>query len=213
MFILIPVWLTETVPKPQSVFQPCSSTYIPVSSGLNSAQAEIKNTNLGKRRILVTNTSARVHSKEPTQQPPQPPTAAKVLLQPSAPHTGCMDGVAVELRRSWSWHHMDAPREWWGCSKLKLREAGGNAFSANSHGDRARCWERLKGEVQSQLFGGAFPQLNFHRCKARRKRVGVRMREPKEPLFLNIIFIQATLGQEPALVGSLAAATPNSHLL
>lgn len=108
---------------------------------------------------------------------------------------------------------MDAPRERWDCSKLKLREAGGNAFSANSQGDRARCWERLKGEVQSQLFGGAFPQLNFHRCKERRKRVGVRMCEPKEPLFLNITFIQVTLGQEPALVGSPAAATPNSHLL
>lgn len=155
---------------------------MPVSSGLNSVQPGIKTTNLAKKKVLVRNTSAHAHSKEPTQQPPQPPTAGKVLLQPSNPHSASMDGAAVESGSSWSCHHMDVPGEWWDCSELKLREAGGNAFSANSHSDGARCWERLKGEVQSHLFAGAFPQLDFQRCKERRKRVGVRMCEPKETI-------------------------------
>lgn len=52
--MLIPVWLMETAQATVSV---PTSIYIPVSSGLNSAQPGINNTNLGKKKVLVTNTS------------------------------------------------------------------------------------------------------------------------------------------------------------
>lgn len=60
-----------------------------LSSGLNFLQPRTKNTELEEKKVLVTNTSASLRTKQPTRQPQQLTTVEKTLLIPSAPCAGC----------------------------------------------------------------------------------------------------------------------------